>query len=52
MSIQILLNKLESEWWLDLGISIQKTDFNTYKYLITLGFLLFTIYFRFIKRII
>jgi hypothetical protein len=47
MKIEFLLNRLEGDWWFDLGISCQKTDFHPNKkmvFTIALGFA--TVYIR------
>ena len=52
MNIEVSLNTLgDNDWWFDLGISIDKTEYHpTHRYVLTLGLAFFSIYFRFIRR--
>lgn len=46
MEITAHFNELNGDYWFDLGISCHATIYNKYKYVFTLGFGFFTIYFR------
>ncbi len=49
MKVNVLLNKLENEWWLDLGIGYEPNNLFEYKKVISISFVFFTIYIRFNK---
>ena len=52
MEFEIAFNSLDNEWWFDLGISIQKTNFHhKYNYVCTISLGFISLYFRFIKKI-
>ena len=48
MKIEFTLNTFhDGDWWIDLGISYQKTDFHpTHRRLFTVGLLITTLYIR------
>lgn len=51
MKIEISWNTLDDkEWWFDLGISYQNSNYYKYKKVFTIGLGIATIYIRFIKR--
>jgi len=51
MIIEFHKNKLDNhEWWFDLGLGYQNTDYYEYKKVFTIGLGLATIYFRWGKR--
>lgn len=47
MKIEAVLNKLDSDWWFDLGISLQKTEFHPgSKYVFAIALGIATVYIR------
>ena len=48
MNIELTLNTLDNkEWWFDLGISCQKTDYHPQKkYVFTISLVFFSVYVR------
>jgi len=47
MKIEIAWNTLDhKEWWFDLGIGYQSTDYYEYKKVLTIGLGIATIYFK------
>ena len=48
MKVEIRLNELENDWWFELGVCFQKTEFHpTTRYVFTIGIMFFNIYIRF-----
>lgn len=45
--IEIEWNRLEREWWFELGISLQKTSYHEKNFVLAISFIIFTIYIRF-----
>ena len=51
MKIDVYINLMDDSFWIDFGISFQKTELSpTHKYLLSIGFVFFTINFRFVKK--
>lgn len=51
MKIEIYKNKLDGDWWFDLGISCQKTDYNPrYKMVFIIALAFFSISIRWKSR--
>jgi hypothetical protein len=48
MKVEALLNEVDGDWWLNLGISYDNIEFE-YKKVISISFVFFTIYIRFDK---
>ena len=51
MKIEFITNKLDDDWWFDIGISVMPTHKGSGgDYLISFSFGFWSIYFRFKKR--
>lgn len=51
MKIDTYTNSMDGSFWIDFGISFQKTELNpTHDYLLSIGFIFFTVNFRFVKK--
>jgi len=46
MKVEIAWNKIDKEWWFDIGISYQTTSYYKSKRVITIALLFFSLYFR------
>ncbi len=49
MKVEALLNEVDGDWWLGLGISYEPNNIFEYKKVISIAFVFFTIYIRFDK---
>lgn len=48
VGFEVSKNEIENEWWFDLGISFQKTNFHhEFKSVLTISIILISIYVRF-----
>jgi hypothetical protein len=47
MNMECTLNAMEKDWWLDLGISYQKTNLHyKYRHVFTIAMVFFSVYIR------
>lgn len=46
MKIEFMLNKIEGDWWFDLGISCQKTSYHEKGWVFSIALGIATIYIR------
>jgi hypothetical protein len=49
MKVEALLNEVDGDWWFELGISYDPNNIFEYKKVISISFVLFTMYIRFDK---
>ena len=51
MKIEFAINKLDCEWWFDLGLSYQNVLHPEYKKVFTISLIFASIYIRFQKKV-
>lgn len=50
MKIEFVLNKIDNEWWFDLGLSYQNVMHPQYKKVLTISLIFASIYIRWQKK--
>ena len=50
MKVEFSKNNWDNDYWFDLGVSLDTTKYNEYKYVFTIGLGFWTLYIRFKRK--